>query len=318
MSGDTRTLQVPEGQEGERLDRFLADAMIDQTRSALRRLIVAGRVSVDGLAASKAGLALRGGMEIVVRLPEPSPDRPRPEAIPVEVVHEDDDLVVVVKAAGMVVHPAHRVPSGTLVNALLGRGTLLATAGGVKRPGIVHRLDRNTSGLLVVAKTDTAHRALARAFARREVRKTYQAVVWGHPRPDEGTIERTIGRSRANPTRMTVGGRGSRGAVSVYRTVETMPGFAWLEVRPITGRTHQIRVHLKSIRHPIVGDSSYGGESWRGVQEPVKRKTLRCFKRLALHASDLAFPHPADGREVSFHAPVPEELEDLLAALRES
>jgi 23S rRNA pseudouridine1911/1915/1917 synthase len=316
MSGTSLTLEVPTEQEGERLDRFLAGALDDRTRSALRRMIADGRVDVDGVAATKAGLSLRGGSRVDVRLPEAAEAAPGPEEIPVDAVHEDDDLIVVHKPAGMVVHPAHGATDGTLVNALLGRGTPLAPAGGVQRPGIVHRLDRDTSGLLIVAKTDAAHRGLTAAFAERRVHKTYLALVWGHPRPGEGTIERRIGRSRANPTRMCVGGRGSREAESRYRTLESLASFAWLEVQPVTGRTHQIRVHLASIRHPIVGDSTYGGQGWRGIQDPLKRKALRAFERLALHAWRLRFDHPVSGHELRLEIPVPDELAGLLDALR--
>ena len=319
MSAETVTLRVPAEQDGERLDRFLASSMNDLTRSALRRIIVAGRVTVDGESPPKAGVLLKAGTEVVVALPDPEPDALLPEAIPIDVVHEDEHLIVVVKPAGMLVHPARGNPGGTLLNALLGRGVRLAPAGGNKRPGVVHRLDRDTSGLLLVAKTDLAHRAMARAFARREVRKTYHALVWGRPRPAEGTIERSIGRSRSNPTRMAVeGARGKRQARSVFRTLESMPGFALLEVRPVTGRTHQIRVHLKSIHHPVVGDSQYGEQGSRGVQDPLKRKALRNFRRLALHAYRLSLVHPVEGRELNFHAPRPAEFEELLGVLRAS
>ncbi len=316
MSDRTLSLQVGDDGEGQRLDRFLTASLDDFSRSALRRLIADGRVDVDGRAAAKAGQPLRPGMRVEVRLPPPPEDRPGPEPIPVEVVYEDAELLVTIKPAGMVVHPAPGVAGGTLVNALLGRGTPLAPAGGTLRPGIVHRLDRDTSGLLIVAKTDRAHRALQQSFAARDVRKVYQALVWGHPDPPRGTIVRSIGRSRAHRTRMTVGGIGRREAVSIYRTLKTMPTFAWLEVRPITGRTHQIRVHLKSLNHPIVGDAAYGGRGWRGVQDPVKRKLLREFQRLALHAVELAFPHPVEDREIRCQAPLPPELAALLDGLR--
>jgi len=220
------------------------------------------------------------------------------------------------KAPGMVVHPGHGCRTGTLVHALLGRGFALAAAGGADRPGIVHRLDRGTSGLIVVARTDRALRALAAAFAGRLVRKTYQAIVWGRPDPPSGRIDRPIGRSRRDPTRMAVGGRGGREAATTYRTVEAFPGFARLEIGLLTGRTHQIRVHLQAIHHPIVGDERYAGRPWRGVQDPRRRNALREFPRPALHASDLAFEHPATGETVAFHAPIPADMQDLLAVLR--
>lgn len=233
-------------------------------------------------------------------------------------LHVDDALVVVDKAPGMAVHAGAGLREGTLVNALLGRGISLAATGAPDRPGIVHRLDRGTSGVMVVARTDAAHAALARQFAERRVDKRYLALVWGRPAEREGTIERAIGRSRSQPTRMAVRGvRGSaRPARSLWRTVEEFPGFALLEVRPETGRTHQIRVHLQSIGHPIVGDATYGGPAWKGLQDPAKRKAVRALERPALHAAELAFDHPDDGRRVAFRAPLPDDLAALLDALR--
>jgi 23S rRNA pseudouridine1911/1915/1917 synthase len=236
----------------------------------------------------------------------------------VDVVHEDEHLLVVLKPAGLVVHPGHGRRSGTLVNALLGRGTPLAPAGGTERPGIVHRLDRETSGLLVVAKTDEAHRALAASFARREIRKTYLALVWGHPDPAAGTIDRGIGRSRSDRKKMVVGARRSRSAVTSYRTIERLPGFALLEVDLVTGRTHQIRVHLESLRHPVVGDTRYGGRSARGLRDPALRAAILGFHRLALHAARLAFTHPTTGKPIALEAPLPGEFQALLEVLRRS
>jgi 23S rRNA pseudouridine1911/1915/1917 synthase len=309
-------LRVPAAAAGSRLDRHLADTLAGHTRSAVRRLILEGRVTVDGVAAAKSGVTLEEGMEIVVRLPPPRSDTPLAEAIPLDVVHEDEALLVVNKPAGLVVHPGHGRREGTLVNALLGRGTQLSPRGAPDRPGIVHRLDRETSGLLIVAKTEASHAALSEAFTRREIRKRYVALVWGHPDPDEGVIEKTIGRSRSNPVKMAISGRGSREAVTRYVTREHLTGFTRLTLHPETGRTHQIRVHLQSIHHPIVGDTRYGGRMWQGVRDPIKRKALRQFDRLALHASHLAFEHPAGGRPIELSAPLPEEFEALLATLR--
>jgi 23S rRNA pseudouridine1911/1915/1917 synthase len=318
--GGTLRVVVPADAAGERLDRFLAAHLAGTTRAALARWIHDGRVWVDGRPASKPGLGLRPGMEIRVDRPRPSPGRPEPQAIAFGIVHEDDEMLVVDKPACLTVHPGHGCPAGTLVNGLLGRGVRLSSVGAPDRPGIVHRLDRGTSGLLVVAKTDAAHHALARAFAARAVRKRYVALVWGHPRPAAGAIEREIGRSRRDPTRMAVRStRGRRrGAITVYSTIESLRGFALLEVEPATGRTHQIRVHLESIHHPIVGDDRYGGRGWRGVQDPLRRGALRGFDRLALHAAGLALPHPATGRIVRFTSPLPADFERLLRALREA
>jgi 23S rRNA pseudouridine1911/1915/1917 synthase len=291
-------LRVPDGEQPSRLDRFLAAALTDHTRSALRRMIVDQRVTVDGLPASKPGQAVNPGSQVEVHLPPPDTDTPEPESIPLDVVFEDDDLLVVNKAAGMVVHAGHGCREGTLVNALLGRGAALSNIGAPQRPGIVHRLDKGTSGLLIVAKTDTTHLALSNAFVHRKVRKHYAALVWGHPDPPEDTITRRIGRSRTNRVKMSVSSRNSRPALTRFTTREDLPGFSLLDMRPETGRTHQIRVHLQSINHPIVGDSSYGGCQWRGVQDPLKRKALKGFDRLALHATGLQFDHPATGREL--------------------
>jgi len=313
MRRTTQTFRVAPPDEGARLDRFLAAHCNDRTRSYLGRAIRQGCVRVDGVTAPKVGMALRSGMTIELDEEETGDASPRPEVIPLERVFEDDDLVVVVKPAGMIVHAGHGQSSGTLVNALLGLGLDLARAGGQERPGIVHRLDQGTSGLLVVAKSDSAHLGLCRAFAARKVRKRYTAIVWGRPRPSQGRIERPIGRSRTNPTRMSVEGvRGrSRPALTAFRTRTVVPGFAWLDLDLHTGRTHQIRVHLQSLGHPIVGDDRYGGRAWRGVQDPLKRKALREFDRLALHAAELAFPHPRSGVTVRCQLPPPQEFVDL-------
>lgn len=317
MSPETVRLEVPAESGGARLDVFLSSRLADRSRSALRRLILDGRVRVGGRTASKPGLAVTPGARVEIDLPPPPPPGPRAEPIPIDVVHEDEAIVVVMKPAGLVVHPGHGRRDGTLVSALLGRGTPLAAAGGPERPGIVHRLDRETSGLLVVAKNDAAYSTLASAFARREVEKTYLALVWGHPDPPSGTIRRAIGRSRSDPTRMSVRAARGRAAVTVYRTVERLPGFALLEVDLLTGRTHQIRVHLASIHHPVVGDSRYGGRPWRKLRSAGSRAAIDAFRRLALHAANLAFVHPGTGRPVRFAAPIPREFDDLLAVLRQ-
>jgi len=316
MTSGTVHLTVPDEAEGTRLDRFLSEQVQSRTRSFLERLIREGHVQVDGRAAPKPGLGLRAGMRVRVEIPAPLPDRPLPEAIPVEVRHEDDHLLVVVKPAGLVTHPGHGCQTGTLVNALLGLRTSLAPAGGSRRPGIVHRLDRETSGLMVVAKTDPAHLALSRSFALREVEKRYVALVWGRLDPPEGTVDRKIGRSRTHRTRMSVSATRGRTAVTHYRTRNTLTGFTLLTIEIETGRTHQIRVHLQSLHHPVVGDSRYGGRGWNQVLDPIRRKALKEFDRLALHASELAFPHPATGENLRFHAELPSDFQELVSVLR--
>jgi len=316
VTAGTVRVTVPDEAEGSRLDHFLTLHVVGQSRSALQRLIRDGHVTVDGRAAPKPGLALRSGMQVRVDIPEPPSDRLEPETIPLEVVFEDDDLLVVNKPAGLVVHPGHGRRSGTLVHALLGRGTPLAPAGGRDRPGIVHRLDRETSGVVIVAKTDLAHRGLTRSFASREIKKQYHALVWGHPDPPAATVSKTIGRSRTNRTKMSVNAPSGRQATTRYRTRESPPGFAFLEIDLETGRTHQIRVHMQSIHHPVVGDERYGGRAWKGLLDPVLRKAVRELPGLALHASRLAFPHPVRDGVVRVSAELPDYFRDLLAMVR--
>lgn len=317
MRGRTIRLAVPADHAGERLDVFLARRLESATRSALGRIVKEGGVRVDGAPAQKAGLRLRAGMQVEVFLPEPEPSALVPEPIPLDVVHEDEHIAVVIKPAGLVVHPGHGRRSGTLVHALLGRGTPLAATGSPDRPGIVHRLDRDSSGLLVVAKTEASYRTLRAAFARREVRKTYRVLVWGRPEPESGSIDSPIGRSRSDRTRMSVRSPAGREAFTAYRVIEPLREFSLLEVRTLTGRTHQIRVHFASIHHPVAGDTRYGGQPWRRLRDPSRAEALRAFGRIALHAAALGFAHPATGREVRFEAPLPPDFERLLAALRE-
>lgn len=255
-------------------------------------------------------------MCIEVDLPAPEPVSLVGEEIPISIIHEDEHLIVVDKAAGLVVHPGHGNRTGTLVHALLGLGVPLAPAGGKERPGIVHRLDRETSGLLVVAKTDAAHRSLTKAFARREVEKTYLALVWGRPSPAHGTIDRPIGRSRHDRTRMAVGVPRGRGAVTVYRTLERLEGTTLLEIDLLTGRTHQIRVHLSHSGHPVVGDARYGGNPWRRMRPSPLRDVVRGLARIALHSHRLAFRHPESASRLEFRSPLPAELEDLVKSFR--
>lgn len=317
-SGTTLELRVPGDAVGQRLDRFLVAQIEGITRAGLTRWIRDARVQVDDRTATKGGLVLKPGMTIRVEVPAPPPDRPEPEELPFDIVYQDDDLLVVDKPAGLTVHPGHGRQSGTLINGLIGRGVRLASVGEPDRPGIVHRLDRETSGLIVVAKTDAAYHALSRAFAERTIDKRYRALVWGHPQPPDGVIEQDIGRSRANPTKMAV--RSTRGrrrwARTAYATIESVPGFSLLDVDLTTGRTHQIRVHLESIHHSIVGDERYGGRAWRGVQDPLKRKALREFEYVALHAAKLSFNHPSSQDKMRFRSPLPQRFQDLLAVLR--
>jgi 23S rRNA pseudouridine1911/1915/1917 synthase len=259
---------------------------------------------------------VKEGMALEMQIPGAEPSTLTGESIPIPVIYEDDDLAVVVKPAGIVVHPGHGARRGTLVHALLGLGMPLAAAGGAERPGIVHRLDKDTSGLMVVAKTDAAHRGLSGMFARREVHKTYRALVWGRPQPVAGRIDEAIGRSRADRTKMSVHAPRGRPASTIYRTVASWPGAALLDVDLVTGRTHQIRVHFASRRHPVIGDNRYGNAPWKAMRDPVRRAAIAAFTRLALHAFRLAFEHPVTAQPMSFEAPVPPEFEALCRALQ--
>ncbi len=316
MSEKSIRLDVPDEAAGVRLDAFLAARHPGQSRSVWKRIIEDGRVAVDGRPAAKPGFPLKPGMAIEATIPEAPPSQLEGEDIPIAFVFEDEHLAVVMKPAGLVVHPGHGARRGTLVHALLGRGLPLAAAGGVERPGIVHRLDKDTSGLLLVAKTDAAHRGLTAMFARRTIEKTYLAVVWGRPRPPAGRIDDAIGRSRRDPTKMAVKAPRSREATTIYRTLELLPGATMLEIDLVTGRTHQIRVHFASRRHPVIGDTRYGGSPWKILRDPARRTLFTEFSRLALHATRLKFSHPVTGEPMTFSSPLPADVASFLDALR--
>jgi len=306
---------VDEAGAGERLDRWLAGVMPDVSRARLQAIITGGGVLVDGRVA-RPSRRLKAGQSISVRLPAPRPAVPLPEDIPLAVVYEDPHLLVVDKPAGLVVHPGAGRATGTLVNALLHRVRDLSGIGGVVRPGIVHRLDRGTSGLLVVAKDDASHVALSRQFSGRTVEKEYLAVVLGVPRAAEGTIDVPIGRDPVHRKRMSVRAPRGRAAQSIYRLVEAFDGAALLRVRIATGRTHQIRVHLAALGHPVAGDLTYGGRRPPASRRPEARAALEALTRPALHAARLVFTHPATDERMSFESPLPADLQALLAVLR--
>ena len=306
---------MDEAGAGERLDRWLAGVMPDVSRARLQAIITGGGVLVDGRVA-RPSRRLKTGQSISVRLPAPRPAVPLPEDIPLAVVYEDPHLLVVDKPAGLVVHPGAGRATGTLVNALLHRVRDLSGIGGVVRPGIVHRLDRGTSGLLVVAKDDASHVALSRQFSGRTVEKEYLAVVLGVPRAAEGTIDVPIGRDPVHRKRMSVRAPRGRAAQSIYRLVEAFDGAALLRVRIATGRTHQIRVHLAALGHPVAGDLTYGGRRPPASRRPEARAALEALTRPALHAARLVFTHPATDERMSFESPLPADLQALLAVLR--
>jgi 23S rRNA pseudouridine1911/1915/1917 synthase len=315
-------------EQGQRLDRLLAAAWPELTRSRIQALLRAGKVTVDGRAAKPSDQP-RPGASIEAEIPDPEPTHLVAEQRVLDIVFEDEFLLVVNKPAGLVVHPGAGVRHGTLVHALLGHCPGIQGVGGVARPGLVHRLDKDTSGLLVVAKTDAAFQALTRDLALRRVRRSYVALVWGVPRPAEGRIEAAIGRDRKDRKRMAVlpaGRRGARPAATRYRvlaelpTAAARPRFAWLGCELETGRTHQIRVHLAHRGYPVVADATYGGGVRKALSLPPADRTLAShvvagLKRQALHAAALEFRHPVHGGALVFRAPLPADLAGALAAL---
>ncbi len=303
-----KTLDLAVDRPGERLDVFLARRVEGLSRSQARRLIDEGLVTVDGRL-ERPSHRLASGARVAATLPPAEEVRPAAEPIPLTVIYQDEDVIVVDKPAGLTVHPAPGHPSGTLVNALLAIAPELAAVRETMRPGIVHRLDRDTSGLLVVARSERARASLIRQLKEREVHKTYLALVQGVPQPPQGTIEAPIGRHPRNRKKMAVVA-GGREAETRYRVREVLDSpsadrrsLALLEVEPVTGRTHQVRVHLAAIGHPVVGDGVYG-----------RRSPL--VGRQFLHAWRLAFELPSSGRLVEFESPLPADLREALRSLR--
>jgi 23S rRNA pseudouridine1911/1915/1917 synthase len=301
-------INVSDESAGQRLDVFLAGVLPSQSRSQIQRLIKNGHVRVDGREA-RPNSPVKTGQAIDVDIPTPVDPAPQAEALPLPIVYQDHDIVVVDKPAGMVVHPAAGHEGGTLVNALLHHVDDLSGIGGERRPGIVHRLDRGTSGLMVVAKHDAAHDELARQFHDREVEKEYVALVWGHVAAGR-RIDAPIGRDPINRKKMSARARRSREAVTrIVRADPVSPALTLARIAIHTGRTHQIRVHLSAIGHPIVGDSLYGGVRRR---VPGDVRAVTHLDRPFLHAARLAFKHPSDGRRMSFESALPEDLQRVL------
>jgi 23S rRNA pseudouridine1911/1915/1917 synthase len=298
-----RLVEVPDEAAGTRLDRFLAGLADVGSRAAAERLVEAGAVLVDGQAAAKS-LRLQGGERLQIEAAPPVAVGLQPVDLPLSVLYEDADLLVVEKPAGLVTHPASGVRAPTLVHALLSH----RIAGGEdpERPGIVHRLDRDTSGLLVVAKAPEAHRRLQEQLRERTIERRYRALVHGRPPSRRGTIEAPLGRDPLDASRMAIGGRASRTAITHFELAETLARHSLLDVKLDTGRTHQIRVHLAAIGHPVVGDQQYG----RGGEELG-------LDRQFLHAAELAFPHPVSGEELRFASPLPADLQAALERARE-
>jgi 23S rRNA pseudouridine1911/1915/1917 synthase len=302
-----REFIVPLDYEGQRLDKFLVSVLEGQSRSQVQRLIDEGHVRVERKGA-KPNLAMREGDRVSVDLPAPTVSNVEPEELPLEILYQDADVAVLNKPPGMVVHPGAGHASGTLVNALLHHIEDLSGVGGELRPGIVHRLDRGTSGVMVIAKHDAAHQELARQFHDREVEKEYIALVWGVVQAGR-RIDAAIGRDPSNRQKMSSRARRAREAVTRITRAHHMPGLTLCQVAIHTGRTHQIRVHLSGIGHPIVGDSVYGGVHRR---TPADIRAVQRLERPFLHALRLSFNHPGDGRRMEFTAPLAPDLQAVL------
>jgi 23S rRNA pseudouridine1911/1915/1917 synthase len=303
---------LDEAAEGQRLDRALAAALPDLSRVRVQAMLAEGRVTRDGVPIADASARARPGQRIVIDIPPPITANPQPQNIPLNIVFEDEEMLVIDKPAGLVVHPGAGNPDQTLVNALLFYcGDQLSGIGGVRRPGIVHRLDKDTSGLMVVAKTDRAHSSLSDQLQSRTLKRIYNAVVWGRPMSAVGRIEGNIGRSPNDRKRMALLPHGGRSAVTHYRILQPFKAASLVECRLETGRTHQIRVHMAHLGHPLVGDPVYG------LNRPPKDApaAAKSLPRQALHATQVTFFHPLTNVEMCYSSTVPSDMATLIAAL---
>ena len=319
MKNEIGVHHIEKEDRGTRLDRFLIRATEEMSRTYLQRLIRDGNVTVNDKVTKQPSYTLRDGDRVCLTLPPPRPlDSVAPEDIPLDILHEDSHLLVLNKPAGMLVHPAKGVNVGTLVNALLAHCTDLSGIGGIERPGIVHRLDKGTSGILVVAKTDVVHRGLSMQFERHSITRQYTAIVCGTPAKTTGTIDARIARSRRDRRRMTTVETGGRHAVTHYEVLERYPKFARLQLTLETGRLHQIRVHLQHMGHPVAGDAVYGGDqrARNDADTAALQQALAQLQRQALHARLLGFTHPATGENLTFSAPMPKDMQQVVGALR--
>lgn len=298
---------VAKGQAGQRVDVWLARQLAGLSRSRSQQLIREGLVTVNGCS-TKESHKTQAGERIEITIPAPRPVAIKAENIPLDILFEDDSLLVINKPAGLVVHPAPGHAAGTLVNAVLHHCPALSGIGGEQRPGIVHRLDQDTSGVMLVAKTEKALVSLASQFKHREISKEYLAIVFGCIKPDKGMIETLIGRHLADRKKMAVSSKKGRQAITRYETLETLGEFSLVRLKPETGRTHQVRVHLAHWQHPVVGDKLYGRRSARELPAGVERQML--------HAHKIGFRHPIAGQRMEFSAPLPEDMGKLLDFLR--
>lgn len=316
-SADSLGLTVSEGEAGLRLDQFLA-RRTDYSRSRLSRWLKAGQVRVNGVL-REASYRVRAGEEVALAVPPPEPTELVPEPRPLDILYEDDHLLVVNKPPGLVVHPGAGHRGGTLLNALLAHCPELALVGDVSRPGLVHRLDKDTSGLLVVAKSAAAHAELVRQFQARTVDKTYLALVWGRLREAEGEIAGEIGRHPSQRQKMSARPRRGKPAVTTWRVLKELPGpLTLVELSPKTGRTHQLRVHLAALGHPVVGDATYGGGASRFQGLPRLAGVRKLVTRQLLHAWRLSFTHPATGARLHFEASLPEDFRAVISRLAQT
>lgn len=313
---ETCTFVVPAGTAGQRLDAYLAGALTELSRAAVQRLIEDGQVLVDGHPA-KPSLKLSGGEQLEVVIPPPTPAVPQPEMIPLTVLYEDHDLIVIDKPAGMTVHPGAGVATGTLVNALLGHCTDLSGIGGEIRPGIVHRLDKGTSGVLVAAKSDTAHRGLTEQFAAHSIKRLYWALIYGTPNEDTGKVSTSIGRHPTDRLRMSGKAKHGKEARTNWRVLERFGSVSLVQLRLETGRTHQIRVHLTESNMPLLGDPLYpDGGRFNNLKDSRLKGMISHLGRQALHARVLGFVHPVNGQYLEFTSEPPEDFNNILQYLR--
>ncbi len=299
------TFKVGDSETGLRLDKYVAEKT-SISRAFIQRLIRDGQITVNGETVLKSH-RMKSGDTVVVTIPEPKKLDIQPEDIPIDILYEDDDLMVISKPAGLVAHPGPGHPSNTLVNALLAHTSGLSSIGGVDRPGIIHRLDRDTSGIMIVAKTDLAHNKLSDDLKQRKIKKTYWALVNGHLDPEEGLIDEPVGRKKSDRKKMAVDHAKGRQALTRYKVLEEYNKMTLLEVKPETGRTHQIRVHLSHIKHPVVGDSQYGSDRKRDRDMGIERQML--------HSKEIEFIHPWTGKVLKYSDELPDDLKEILESL---
>jgi 23S rRNA pseudouridine1911/1915/1917 synthase len=312
----THTFVVRSHEVTKRLDLFISEKLPELTRSGVKNLITKGLVTINGHAA-KASHRVKDSQEVLVRLPEPEPPGVEPEPIPLDIIYEDGDVIVINKQAGLTVHPGAGRKTGTLVNALVHHTNKLSSIGGPLRPGIVHRIDKDTSGLIVVARNDRSHISLAKQFKDHTTTRRYHALVWGSIKDDEGTVDLPIGRDTRDRKKISPRTRRARRAVTRYRVLKRWGWLTLVEVTLDTGRTHQVRVHLSSITHPVVGDRVYGKRTPPpNMAKPVADR-IKGLKENCLHAMTLGFVHPGKDEYMVFKAPYPRHMVELISLLEE-